>query len=387
MYNITNHVMMKILKNIIDEVVMINKIELACIYFFHTVHGVGNKTLWKIKDEFGNFQSCFEADKSALTKSLLSEPARAAIAEARQQADPLALLESLWADSIKICCVEDDDYPELLRSIYDPPYILYYRGNLQILDDFCLGIVGSRVATTYGKVQARNFGNELAHQGIVVVSGMARGIDTEAHKGALAAEGRTVAVLGSGLKVVYPPENLKLFNRICENGLVISQFPPLTRPEPGNFPVRNRIIAGLCRGVLVVEAKQKSGALITADYALEQGREVFAIPGPISSKNSDGTNYLIKQGACLVRNIEDILDEFGLNQSTSAVQGELLFNLNSVEADFLENMSHEAVHFDTLIQSTALDIGQLQAMLLNMELKGIIQALPGNYYVKLFKFQ
>jgi DNA protecting protein DprA len=385
MYNITNHVMMKTLKNIIDEVVMINKIELACIYFFHTVPGVGNRTLWKIKNEFGAFRNCFEADKSAWKNSSLSEPVKAAIAEARQQADPLALLENLWADDIKICCVEDDDYPELLRSIYDPPYMFYCRGCLDILNNFCMGIVGSRAATTYGKVQARRFGNELANQGIAVVSGMARGIDTEAHQGALAAGGKTAAVLGSGLKVVYPQENLKLFNRICESGLVISEFRPLTHPEPGNFPVRNRIIAGLCRGVLVVEAKQKSGALITADYALEQGREVFAIPGPINSKNSDGTNDLIKQGACLVRSIEDILGEFGLNQSIQAVQGELLFDLNSEEVAFLENMSHESVHFDTLMQNTSLDIGQLHAMLLKMELKGIIQALPGNYYVKLFK--
>ncbi|MEA4925410.1 MAG: DNA-processing protein DprA [Syntrophomonadaceae bacterium] len=362
---------------------MIDKTELACIYFFHTIPGVGNRTLWKIKEEFGTFQRCWEAKKSAWHGSSLPEPIQAAMAEARSQTDPLTLLDKLRADEIKICCVEDDDYPELLRSIYDPPYIFYYRGALEILNKFCLGIVGARAATTYGKVQARRFGNELAGQGITVVSGMARGIDTEAHQGALAAEGKTVAVLGSGLKVVYPPENQELFNRLCENGLVISEFSPLTRPEPGNFPTRNRTISGLCRGVLVVEAKQKSGALITADFALEQGREVFAVPGPITSKNSDGTNYLIKQGACLVRGIADIFDEFGLNQSSPAVQGELLFDLEPEESAFLENMDYEAVHFDALLQSTALDIGQLSAMLLKMELKGIIRAMPGNYYVKL----
>jgi len=360
-----------------------NMMELACIYFFHTLNGVGNRTLWKIKKEFGSFQACFEANQGALHKAWLSPSIQAAIADARQHVDPPELLERLFADDIRICCVEDDDYPELLRSIYDPPYIFYYRGSLEILSSFCIGVVGSRAASPYGRIQARRFGNELARQGMVIVSGMARGIDTEAHHGALDADGKTVAVLGSGLKVIYPPENRNLYHRICESGLVISEFSPLTHPEPGNFPIRNRTISGLSRGVLVVEAKQKSGALITADFALEQGREVLAIPGPINSKNSAGTNYLIKQGACLVSSIEDILDEFGLNDLPEAKQGELLFDLDKEELSFLENIGHEAVHFDTLMESTTLNIGQLSAMLLNMELKGIIRALPGNYYVKI----
>jgi DNA processing protein len=164
---------------------------------------------------------------------------------------------------------------------------------------------------------------------------------------------------------------------------VISEFSPYTHPEPGNFPARNRTIAGLSRGVLVVEAKQRSGALITADFALEQGREVFAIPGPINSKNSAGTNYLIKQGASLVSCIEDILDDFGLNDRPETRQGELLFDLSKDEFSLLENMGYEAVHFDTLIASTALSIGQLSTVLLKMELEGIIRAMPGNYYVKI----
>jgi len=360
-----------------------NKIELACIYFFHTLNGVGNRTLWKIKQEFGTFQRCFEADQGSLHNSLFPTSVQAAMAEAKHHADPLLLLEKLLANAINICCVEDEDYPELLRSIYDPPYIFYYRGRLEILKEFCIGVVGSRAATSYGRIQARRFGIELARQGMVVVSGMARGIDTEAHQGALEAEGKTVAVLGSGLNVVYPPENRRLFDRICESGLVISEFPPHTHPEPGNFPVRNRTISGLSRGVLVVEAKQRSGALITADFALEQGREVFAIPGPINSKNSAGTNYLIKQGACLVSCIEDILDDYGLNDLPEVRQGELFFDLDNEESAFLENMGHEAVHFDALIAATALSMGQLSTMLLKMELKGIIRALPGNYYVKI----
>jgi len=363
-----------------------NKIELAILYFFHTLNGVGNRTLWKIKGDFGSFQSCFEADSRSLNRSSLPLQVQSAIIESRRDAKPLALLEKLAAESIKICCVEDDDYPELLNSIFDPPYLFYYRGDIGLLNQFCFGVVGSRAATNYGKVQARRFGNELARQGMVVVSGMARGIDTEAHQGALEASGKTAAVLGSGLNIVYPPENKQLYNNICQSGIVLSEFPPDMHPEPGNFPIRNRTISGLCHGLLVVEAKQRSGALITADFALEQGRDVFAIPGPINSKNSEGTNALIKQGACLVSSIEDILNEYSLNQGNDSLgthQGELLFDLDTDELSILESLGHEAVHFDALMGSTQLSNGMLSTILLKMELKGIIRAMPGNYYLKI----
>jgi DNA processing protein len=303
----------------------------------------------------------------------------------RRGTDTLPGLEKIIAQDIRICCVEDDEYPQLLRSIYDPPYLFYYRGNLEIFSRFCLGVVGSRAATNYGKVQARRFGNELASQGMVVVSGLARGIDTEAHQGALESGGETVAVLGSGLEVVYPPENKKLYDRIAQSGLILSEFALRTHPEPGNFPVRNRTISGLCRGILVVEAKARSGALITADFALEQGRDVFAIPGPINSANSAGTNNLIKQGACLVSSIEDILTEYGLNSKIElppAQQGELVFDMGKDEFSLLQALSHETIHFDTLLGATGLSIGKLSALLLKMELQGIIRAMPGNHYVK-----
>jgi DNA processing protein len=363
-----------------------DKTELSTLYFFHTLKGIGNKTLWKIKHEWGTFQKCFEADSKLLHQSSLSVSIIDAIIDARRITNPAGLLEKLQDEGIKIACVEDDDYPQLLSSIFDPPYIFYYRGNIEVLKDFCIAIVGSRSASTYGKGQARRFGNELANQGMVVVSGMARGIDTEAHRGALEASGRTVAVLGSGVDVVYPPENFKLYTSICESGLVVSEFSPHTHPEPGNFPVRNRTISGLCRGVLVVEAQKKSGALITTDFALEQGRDVFAVPGPINSKNSVGTNFLIKQGACLVSGIEDILAEYGLdnkNNLPQVKQGELLFCLEAEELLVVKALGHEAEHFDVLMGSTGLSTGALSTILLKMELKGIIQALPGNYYVKI----
>jgi len=365
-----------------------NKTELAITCLFHNLTGLGNRTMWKIKDEFGSFQNCFEADRSALHRSSLQSSLIERIIVARKNIDPLSVLEEIYRDDVMVSCVDDDDYPWLLRSIFDPPYIFYYRGDLGVLNEFCLAVVGSRMATNYGKVQARRFGNELSRQGIVVVSGLARGIDTEAHKGALEAGGRTAAVLGSGLDIIYPPENVKLYNEIKESGIVLSEFPLHTHPEPGNFPVRNRIISGLCRGVMVVEAQKKSGALITADCALEQGRDVFAIPGPISSKNSAGTNYLIKQGACLVSGIEDILNEYGMNEKDTLPthwQGELTFGLDEDELSVLANLDYEAVHFDVLMNRTAsrLNMGLLNTILLKMELKGIIKAMPGNYYVKL----
>ncbi|MDD4802037.1 MAG: DNA-processing protein DprA [Syntrophomonas sp.] len=362
-----------------------DKNELAAIYFFHTLKGLGNRTLWKIKEEWGSLRECFEADSSSLYRSSLTASIIDAIINGRKKINPVQQLEKICAEGIKISCVEDEDYPPLLGNIFDPPYIFYYLGNIEILNDLCIAIVGSRAASIYGKGQAYRFGNELAQQGIVVVSGMARGIDTEAHRGALQAGGKTVAVLGSGVNVIYPRDNLKLYTSICETGLVMSEFPPHTHPEPGNFPVRNRIISGLCRGVLVVEAQKKSGALITADFALEQGRDVFAIPGPINNKNSVGTNNLIKQGACLVCASDDILTEYGMNnrQDMLAVtQGTLLFDLEGEEISVLENLAQGEAHFDVLMKNTGLNPGALSTVLLKMELKGIIKSLPGNYYVK-----
>lgn len=361
-----------------------NRNEMASLYFLHTLHGVGNRTLWKIKQEWGSFQACLEADQRTMQRSSLPVSIQGAIIEGRRDVDTLTGLEKIMAQDIKISCVEDDDYPQLLGSIYDPPYLFYYRGNLEILGSFCLGVVGSRAATAYGKVQSRRFGNELAKQGMVVVSGLARGIDTEAHLGALESGGKTAAVLGSGLEVVYPPENKKLYDRIAQTGLIISEFPPQAHPEPGNFPARNRTISGLCRGILVIEAKLRSGALITADFALEQGRDVFAIPGAINNPNSDGTNNLIKQGACLVSSIEDILTEYGLNQQLEPppAQGALIFDLDKDEAAVLQALGYETVHFDTLLGRAGLSIGILSALLLNLEMRGIIRALPGNQYLQ-----
>ncbi len=361
-----------------------NHIELASLYFMHCIPGIGSKTLWKIKQQIGSFQTCLEGNADVWQQCSLSPAIQNAITNARLKSDPITWLDRLHGDDIAICCVDDDDYPDMLRAIYDPPYIFYYRGDLSILQEFCLAVVGSRRATSYGKGQARRFGRELADHGIVVISGMARGIDTEAHFGALDGPGKTAAVLGCGIDIIYPPENDKLYHQIAEHGVIISEFPPGTRPEPGNFPARNRSISGLAHGVLVVEAQQRSGALITADFALEQGRDVFAIPGQINSLNSAGTNQLIKQGACMVCTVKDILNEYGLDDSGDTLtQGELIFSLDSDENMVLQAIAHETVHFDKILEQVELSIGKLNTTLLKLELEGIIRSMPGNYYVKI----
>jgi DNA processing protein len=358
--------------------------ELASLFCLHSLDRIGNRTLWKIKNYFGSFQDCLDTSRQDLQASFLSEAIVSRIVAARETTDRQQMLQEYLQTGGLISCIEEEDYPSWLGKIHDPPYVLYYQGDLSCLNELCIAIVGSRRASHYGKIQSRRFGRELAEKGITVASGMARGIDTEAHRGALEAGGKTVAVLGSGLDVIYPPENKQLYHEIIAQGIVLTEFPPHTHPEPGNFPVRNRIIAGLSRGVLVVEAQQRSGALITVDFALEQGRDVFAIPGPINTKTSEGTNHLIKQGACLVTEINDILSEYGLVQDKNAAilqQGDL-FDLNPTEKIILNLLDADSQHFDELVGKSQLTIGELSTVLLQMELKGIIKALPGNYYVK-----
>jgi len=357
--------------------------ELASLFCLHSLEQIGNRTLWKIKNYFGSFQNCLDAPSQDLQASFLSEDIASRILAARQNIDRQQMLKDYLDSGARLSCIEDEDYPLWLGKIHDPPYLLYYRGELSSLNELSIAIVGSRRASSYGKIQSFRLSRELAAKGITIVSGMARGIDTEAHKGALEAGGQTIAVLGSGLDVIYPPENKQLYNEISQQGAVITEFPPHTHPEPGNFPMRNRVIAGLSRGVLVVEAQQRSGALITVDFALEQGRDVFAVPGPINSKNSEGTNNLIKQGACLVTEINDILSEYGIEENETNLQQGKLFDLSSEEKLVLELLSSESKHFDDLVYESKLTIGELSTYLLQMELKGIIEALPGNYYVKI----
>ncbi len=281
---------------------------------------------------------------------------------------------------------EDACYPKNLLNIHDPPIILYIRGELDERDNISLGIVGSRNASAYGLEMAETFASRLGEAGITIVSGFARGIDTMAHKGALHAGGRTIAVLGSGLDVIYPGENKGLFGRIIRgSGAVVSEFPLGTRPDGVNFPKRNRIISGLSAGLLVVEASEKSGSLITAGLALDQGREVFAVPGNANALRSRGTNNLIKQGAKLVERPEEILSEIvpsgaSLSPKRKKEPVRKKVSLSGLEEIIYASLEPGPLHIDEVAEKTAHPAPAVSAALLSLELQGIVRQRPGKLF-------
>jgi DNA processing protein len=285
-----------------------------------------------------------------------------------------------------ILTFREDSYPRRLRDIYDPPALLYVRGALKREDELAVAIVGSRKTSPYGRWITEKVSEELAHHGVTIVSGMARGIDSVAHQGAISGGGRTIAVLGCGVDVVYPSENRNLFNQIIDRGAVLSEFPMGSPPEGGHFPRRNRIISGLSFGVVVVQASAESGSLITASYALEQGREVFAVPGNVGAEGSRGTNRLIKEGAKLVETTEDILEEI-LPQWTK--EGKEIQeadsqrrDLNQEEMTLYQLLGETPMHIDAIIRESRFDPGKVSSLLLNLELKGLISQWPGKCFSK-----
>jgi len=274
------------------------------------VENLGSVRTQALLKHFGSLEEIFQAKERGLKEVKgIGEKIAFEIIQSIRRIDLKKELDLIKRYNIKIVSFLDKGYPKNLKNIYDPPIALYVLGDLVPQDDAAIAIVGSRLASFYGIQQAERLGFELASRGVTVVSGLARGIDSSAHRGALKAGGRTLAVLGSGLLNIYPKEHRGLAEEISENGAVISEFPMRTIPERGNFPKRNRIISGLSLGVVVVEAAQRSGALITSDIAMEEGREVFAVPGKVDSITSRGTNRLIKQGAKLVETANDILEE------------------------------------------------------------------------------
>ncbi len=283
---------------------------------------------------------------------------------------------------IKVVRPGDQGYPSYLAQINSSPLLLYIKGDLKDEDRFSIAIVGSRKATPYGINITEKIAGELSSLGFTIVSGMARGIDTTAHKAALKEGGRTIAVLGSGMDVVYPPENRGLMERIVENGAVITEFPLGTKPNRENFPIRNRLISGLSMGVLVVEATENSGSLITANYANEQGKEVFAIPGNITSDNTKGVHRLIKGGAKLVHNVNDIVEELapllkGLikDRKLKAVA------LEKDEKKVADILSSEPMHIDDIIRQSGISSNRLLTLLLNLELKGVVKQIDGKKFL------
>jgi DNA processing protein len=291
-------------------------------------------------------------------------------------------------ESVKRCdagiiTIYDKAYPELLKHIADPPLVLYCRGKLET-DAAYIAVVGSRRATWYGLEMAKRLSKELAEHGVTIVSGMARGVDSQAHRGALETGGRTIAVLGCGIDTAYPPENRTLMNEIIQHGAVISEYLPGTRPVQYNFPARNRIISGISLGVTIVEAGEKSGSLITADYALEQGREVFAVPGNINSHNSAGTNRLIRDGAKIVTGVGDILDELKISHSIqnsyNCTKKQAVMKLTGDEKTIAQRLLNGPVHLDVISRDCGINVQLASSILLMLELSGFVEQLPGKFY-------
>ncbi len=357
--------------------------ELACWVAFSRVRGIGPMRFGRLLGHFGSAQAAWEAGRADLLASGLdARSIEALLAQRAKGPPPEAELEALAKAGAEAITLTDARYPDLLREIYLPPPVLFLRGALAPADGWAVAIVGTRRATSYGRQVADTLARGLAQHQVTVVSGLARGIDTVAHQAALAAGGRTLAVLGCGVNVTYPPENAKLAARICEQGALISEFPLGTQPDGGNFPARNRIISGLSLGVLVTEAPQPSGALITARFALEQNREVFAVPGPIYSKASEGTNRLIQQGAKLVMRAEDMLDELKLQQAPQEQAMRELLPASGIEATLLNLLTAalEPQHIDELCRAVDLSTGEVTSTLMMMELKGLVRLVAPMTY-------
>jgi DNA processing protein len=294
-------------------------------------------------------------------------------------------IEVAAQNDVRIVTMDDHLYPLLLRGLSDAPPVLYVRGNLQETDRYAVAVVGSRRSTHYGMQVSERLACDLASRGLTIVSGMARGVDSASHRGALRAKGRTLAVLGSGIDVLYPPENRGLMRAISSSGAVVSEFPFGTLPERGNFPRRNRIISSLSLGVVVVEAAVDSGSLITVRYALEQGREVFAVPGNITSKNSKGTNDLIRNGAGLVRSAEDIIEELkpqirGILREEGVRSAKSLPQMTSGEKKIYDILDDAPKHIDVISRETEKTSSETLALLLSLELKGIVKQVDGKRF-------
>ncbi len=352
------------------------------------IAGLGKIGYSRLIERYGSPEKVFQAELGELQSiEGIRKNTALAIVKFKRAEKIDRELDELEKQKVGVLTLSDPLYPFLLAKIHDPPPYLYYKGAPSNQDSRSLAIVGSRLASPYGIKMTERLAWGLSLKGLTVVSGMARGIDAAAHQGTLMAQGRTVAVLGSGLDVVYPGENSKLFERIVELGLVFSEFPLGTLPERQNFPIRNRIISGMSLGVVIVEATQRSGSLITARLALEQGREVFAVPGSVESFKSSGTHSLIKQGAKLVEHAQDILEELHWEEaSQQANPGPKMEtvergpSLSPKEKQIWDLLSNGPLHVDQMVRQGGMGISPLLSLLLEMEIKGLIQQLPGKFF-------
>ena len=350
-----------------------------------SIPGVGRVTFRKLVGKFGSPLQVLSASQDELVgHGGISEKTAQKIASFPWREPAMRELAAASRSNVAIVTENDPEYPQALKSAADAPVLLYIQGRFLPGDAAAVALVGTRTPTYYGLTVTHRMSYELATAGMTVVSGLARGIDTQAHKGALDAGGRTIAVLGSGIDVPYPPENRELMERIASSGAVISENPFGTRPEGGYFPARNRIISGLSRGTVIIEAAEDSGSLITADYTLKQGRMLFAVPGNVSSPVSRGTNSLIKRGAVLVETAADILRTLGTDGAHAAAQDRerALPELTDEEARVLASVTAEPKHVDVLLSESGSLPGRLSGILTGLELKGLVKQLPGKYFVR-----
>lgn len=351
---------------------------------WNMVGGIGARRFGALIDRFGSAEAAWNASYDRVAQVAgITEAILQSWRSLRARADIDAVIRRLERDRVAIITLEDPGYPTNLKPLSDAPPVLYVRGQLLESDASAIAIVGTRTPTPLGITTAERFAGELASEGITVVSGLARGIDTAAHEGALAAGGRTIGILGSGIDMIYPKENMALAEQMARSGAVISEFCPGTEPLPGHFPARNRVISGLSLGVLVVEAACDSGSLITAGHAAEQGREVFAIPGVVGGELSGGPNRLIKQGAKLVEDIGDILEELKLPRlSRKAVRMDTPELMDADEKAVFAHIRFDPKHLDEIARLAGQDVSRVAGVLLGLELRGIVRQLPGKLFCR-----
>jgi DNA processing protein len=341
---------------------------------------IGPVRIERLLARFGSLASVWSASREELRATLDPKPLAELLA-ARSRVDPVGELDRIARLGIRAVHPGHSSYPRMLAEITGRPSILYVRGELLPADDTSVAIVGTRRATPYGRQAAERIAGELAQAGVTIISGLARGVDAAAHRAALGAGGRTIAVLGSGPDVIYPPEHRGLAEQILESGAIISEFTPGSKPDAQNFPARNRLISGMTLGTLVIEAPLRSGALITATFAADQGREVFVIPGSIFAQSSEGTNALLRDGARIARNGADLLEDLGLAVGANSAATQRRLPLEEDERRLYDALGKEARHIDEVAEEAGFTAGEASALLLTMELKGLIRNHGAQYYV------
>ncbi|GIW21321.1 MAG: DNA protecting protein DprA [Candidatus Sericytochromatia bacterium] len=359
--------------------------DLPYIVSFDKIQGLGSVKLLAIYKYFKSFKNAWDSDINEFKNiSVINNTNLQEIQKFKSFFSPLDYYQKILDSNINVITILDDNYPFLLKNIPDPPFVLYYKGIWK--DDIIknsIAIVGTRKPSHSGRKAAYNFSRDLSSFNINIVSGMANGIDAEVHKGCLSVNKYNTAVLGCGVDIIYPSTNRKIYEQLIENGLILSSYPPGTNPDPRNFPPRNRIISGLSSAVIVIEAGEKSGTLITVDYANEQGRDVFVMPGDIFNPASKGTNNLIKQGANVITEISDVLNYLNWNINFEDKNHSLKkINLTETEKIIYDNLDYNPKHIDNIVYDLNMPLSEISSILIMLEIKELVKQLPGNLFLK-----